>query len=359
MAGMGWNVGVSVSVLAARRHVGLTPGRRLLALLVIVVPAAAFALWSSSGVAHACDPVTGEGCDTVPPSSAPTTSTAESPAPETAPPQTAPPQTAPPQTAPPQTAPPRGGPVVPTTQPAPAPTTAAPAAPPTTLAPPTTAADEPSTKSDSGGGGVPWQLAAAVPAVLLAGAVGTGAVIVAKKKSDPLAAYTNTCNDLCWLKQQEAQADADVQAIQAQQAQVEEAWRQAREYLRNQLRADYIAHKQNRALATVGLAASTPLSALVSGVGFSLSIAMHGTRSQWYGYFDPRHWNKQVNDELISAQGLIDGIRNEKQLGLGNKLVSAKLQQEAATGARQNAESKLVSLRAQNPDVTFPPCGCE
>jgi hypothetical protein len=354
MAGKIWNLGVSVFDPAAPRHVELTPARRVLVLLLILVPAVAFALWSSSGVAHACDPVTGEGCDTVPPSSAPTASTAESPAP-----QTASPQTSPPQTAPPQTAPPRGGPVVPTTQAAPAPTTAAPTAPPTTVAPPTTAADEPSTKSDSGGGGVPWQLAAAVPAVLLAGAVGTGAVIVAKKKSDPLAAYTNTCNDLCWLKQQEAQADAEVQAIQAQQAQVEEAWRQAREYLRNQLRADYIAHKQKRALATVGLAASTPLSAVVSGVGFPLSIAMHGTRSQWYGYFDPKHWNAQVNDELISAQGLIDGIRNEKQLGLGNKLASAKLQQDAAIGARQQAESNLVAMRAQNPDVTFPPCGCE
>ena len=55
-------------------------GRRVPALLMFLVPAAAFALWSSSGVAHACDPVTGEGCDTVPPSSAPTASTAESPA---------------------------------------------------------------------------------------------------------------------------------------------------------------------------------------------------------------------------------------------------------------------------------------
>jgi len=28
-------------------------------------------------------------------------------------------------------------------------------------------------------------------------------------------------------------------------------------------------------------------------------------------------------------------------------------------GARHNAESNLVTMRAQNPDVSFPPCGCE
>jgi hypothetical protein len=319
----------------------------MLALLVLLLPAAAIALWSSSDVAHACDPVTGEGCDTVPSSSAPSASTGA--------PSTAAPQTSPPQTAAPPTAPPGGGPVVPTTQAAPA--TVAPTAPPTTLAPPSTAA-QPATKSDSGGGGVPWQLAAAVPAVLL-GAAAVGTVVVVKKKSDPLAAYTNTCNDLCWLKQQEAQADAEVQGTEAQVAQVEEAWRQAREYLRNQLRADYIAHKQKRALATVGLAAATPISAISAGLGIPLSVAMYGTRSQWYGYFDPKHWNAQVNEELISAQGLIDGIRNEKQRALGNKLASAKLQQDAANGARHNAEANLVAMRAQNPDVTFPPCGCE
>lgn len=235
--------------------------------------------------------------------------------------------------------------------------TAAPTAPPATLAPPATTV-EPSTKSDSGAGGVPWQLAAAVPAVLV-GAAAVGTVVVAKKKSDPLAAFTNTCNDLCWLKQQEAQADAEVQAIRSQQAQVDEAWGQAREYMRSQLRADYIAHKQKRALATVGLAAATPISAISAGLGIPLSVAIYGQRSQWYGYFDPKHWNAQVNEELISAQGLIDGIRNEKQLALGNKLASAKLQQEAAAGARQQAEANLVTMRAQNPDVRFPPCGCE
>jgi hypothetical protein len=340
-AGAG-KTGVGISVVGARPNVDLTPARRLLALFALLLPASAFVLWSTSDAAHACDPVTGEGCDTTPTSS--TTPASSSPPTSSAPPTTQ-------------------APPAPRTVPAPPPTTqavpAAPAstlAPATTAAPPTTQAEESST---SGGGGVPWQLAAAVPAVLLAGAVGIGGVVIAKKKSDPLGAYTNACNDLCWLKQQEAQADADVQAVEAQLAQVEEAWRQAREYLRNQLRADYISHRQNRALATVGLAASTPLSALVSGVGFPLSIALHGTRSQWYGYFDPKHWNAQVNEELISAQGLIDGMRNEKQQALGNKLASAKLQQDAASGARHNAESKLVTLRAQNPDTTFPPCGCE
>jgi hypothetical protein len=86
---------------------------------------------------------------------------------------------------------------------------------------------------------------------------------------------------------------------------------------------------------------------------------MYGERSQWFGYFDPKHWNAQVNEELVSGQALIDGIRNEKQRALGVKLASAKLQQDAANGARHNTEANLVSMRAQNPDVAFPPCGCE
>jgi hypothetical protein len=345
MAGKGWGEGVSVWG-PAPRCVQFMPGRRALGLLVLLLPAAAFALWAASGAAHACDPVTGEGCDTVPPSSASTASTAATPS------------TQPPETQAPQTRAPSGsGPVVPTTEAAPAPTAAAPTAPPTTLAPPTTAADEPSTKSDSGGGGVPWPLAAAVPAVL-AGAAGVGTVVLKKKKSDPVAAYSNTCNDLCWLKQQEAQKQAEMDAIQGQLAQIDEAWRQARDYLRDQLRADYIAHKQKRALATTLLAASTPLSSLVSGVGFSLSIAMHGTRSQWYGYFSPAHWNKQVNDELISGQALVDGIHNEKRATWEDKLSLAKTAREEASDARQRAKSNLDALRAQNPDVTFAPCEC-
>jgi hypothetical protein len=337
-----------LSTSPARRSVEFAAARRVLALFAFLLPAAAFALWSAGGVAHACDPVTGEGCDTVPPSTDASSST-------TAPPTTQSPQTGPPETQAPQTQAPSRTPAAPQTTQA-APTTAAPTAPPTTLAPATTAADETSTESESGGGGVPWQLAAAVPAVLLAG--GAGAVVVAKKKSDPVAAYTNTCNDLCWLKQQEAQAQAETQAIQAQLGQIEEAWRQAREYLRNQLRADYIAHKQKRAVATTLLAACTPFSALVSGVGFSLSTAMYGERSQWWGYFSPAHWNKQVNDELISAQGLVDGMHDDKLREWRPKLADAKDRLDSAASARQAAQSKLDALRAQNPDTEFPACEC-
>jgi hypothetical protein len=193
----------------------------------------------------------------------------------------------------------------------------------------------------------------------LLGAVGVGVALAGPKKRDPLPEYRNSCNDLCWLKQQEAQADAEVQTVGAQLAQLEEAWRQAREYLRSQLRADYLAHKQKRALATVLLAASTPISAISAGLGIPLSVGMYGQRSQWFGYFDPKHWNAQVNEELISAQALIDGIRNERAQALRSKLASAELRQDAASGARHNAEVNLVTLRAQNPDVTFPPCGCE
>jgi hypothetical protein len=330
-AGAGLSVSVSDRVV----------WRRATALLVLLVPAAVFVVWSTSGVARACDPVTGEGCTTVPASSAPPASSSPTTAAQTLPPQ--------------RQAPSGGGPAAPaTTSAAPAPPASV--APATTAAPPPTEAEKSST-SDTGGGGVPWQLGLAVPAVLL-GAAGAGAVVVAKKKNDPLAAFANTCNDLCWLKQQEAQALSDIETAHIQLAQVDEAWRQAREYLRNQLRADYIAHRQKRALATVGLAASTPLSALVTGVGFPLSIAMHGTQSQWYGYFDPRHWNKQVNDELISAQALIDGMRNQKRAALEDKLALANSARDEASSARQAAQSKMDALRAQNPDTAFPACEC-
>jgi hypothetical protein len=344
-------VDVSASTSAVRPSVEFAYARRVLALLAFLLLTAAFALWSASGVAQVCDPVTGEGCDTVPPST--DASSATTAPPTTQAPQTtqAPPTTLAPQTAPPPTQGPATTPAAPQTTQA-APTTAAPT--PTTLAPATTAADEPSTKS--GGGGVPWQLAAGVPAVLL-GAAGLGAVVVAKKKSDPVAAYTNTCNDLCRLKQQEAQKQAEMDALQVQLNEIDDAWRQAREYLRNQLRADYIAHKQS-ALATTLLAASTPLSSLVSGVGFTLSIAMHGTRSQSYGYFSPAHWNKQVKDELISAQTLVDGIHDDKLREWRPKLADAKERLDDAVAARQKAQANLDSLRAQNPDTEFPPCEC-
>ena len=74
---------------------------------------------------------------------------------------------------------------------------------------------------------------------------------------------------------------------------------------------------------------------------------MHGTRSQWYGYFDPKHWNAEVNDELISAQGLIDGIRNGKQRGSG-------------TSSRQPSSNKtLPPGPVSKQSRTWWPCAAE
>jgi hypothetical protein len=70
-------------------------------LLVGALATLSLTFWTFTGIAHACDPVTGEGCDMSPPPEE-----EEEDPPETSPPHTSPPATHPPATSPPRTNPP-------------------------------------------------------------------------------------------------------------------------------------------------------------------------------------------------------------------------------------------------------------
>lgn len=346
MAGKGRREGVSICIPALRQRIEFTPGRRVLALLVFLLPAAAFALWSASDPAHACDPVTGEGCDTTPPSSG---------SPPTQPPATTAqaPRPAPPPR-PPATSQQPVEPSIPAGVPEAPVTTAAPE-------PPTTASDETSTPPDDSGGGVPWKWGLLIPAVAL-GAVGVGAVARSKKKTDPLEEYGKACAQLCYLKEVEPQAEADVAEATAQLAAIDDAWKQARDYLFNRLRQDYIDSKRNRAYGTAALiVAGGPLMWL-GFTAFGVGVKTFWPAGTWdqarANFTDPAQWNADVNEQLISGQALIDGIHDQQRGIWEPKLQDAQRRLDMAFNGRHEAESRLAYLRGYYPDTTFPECEC-
>jgi hypothetical protein len=306
-------------------------------------------LWFVAGgveAAHACDPVTLEGCDM-----------SSNPSPTTAAPQGPTPQQPPVTQAPA----PRGEPFIPQGQQQAPAQPVDPAVPSTAIsspapAEPTPAVDSSST-DDSGGGGVPGKLGLLVPALVLAG-VGVGVLARQKGKADPVPEYTQICNELCWLRDQDAEAQREIATAGTQIQLIDEAHARARAYLRDQLRADYLRHRGRRAAATTLLAASTPLSALACGIGFPLSNAMHGERSRWRGYFSPRQWNDEVNAELVTAQAEIDRMRAEAVDRWTTKRLDALLRATDIAVASGSARSKLAAVQGANPDVTFPPCAC-
>jgi hypothetical protein len=207
---------------------------------------------------------------------------------------------------------------------------------------------------DSGGSGVPWRLGLLVPAVLLGG-VGVGALARQRKKpEEAVAEFGRVCADLCWLKTQEAQAEADADAAQRQLAMIDESWQKARDYLRTQLRSDYVDQQRRIALA------STPF--WVGGGPFMWAGTLvhfartYGAPANWP--IGTRYWNAEVNEALVSGQVRIDGMRNDAVRTWKDKLAEARWHQQQATDGRFAAEAKLVSMRAQRPDVTFPDCNC-
>jgi hypothetical protein len=194
-------------------------------------------------------------------------------------------------------------------------------------------------------------------AALLGGVIVGGTTLVGKRKADPLPEYTNTCSDLCWLRKQEAEADAELEAAKAQLGQVEAAWHRARDYLANQLRADYVDSKRNRVYGSwAAMALGGPVTWFWA-LGIPINVAVFGRDSAWLT--DSARWNSEVNRELISAQAEIDRIHDDNAWKSENRLAAATERAAQAENARSLAEQKLVALRGDYPDVNFPPCGCE
>ncbi len=298
-----------------------------------------FAVWATTGVAHACDPVTREGCNDPPPATA-------APAP-------AAPETPPAPATPQQPATGGGEPFIPPGgQSTPSSTAATPPSSEATPAPVVPATDEASSSSDGGGGGVPWKWALAIPVVAAAG-VGVAAA-TRKKPMDPLAEYNRACGEMCWLKQQEAQADAEAAAAQTTLTQIDDAWQKARAYLSNYLREDYIFQKKWRAFGTLG-------NVILGGPlmwAFAVGFAGTAPRTTRYLLGTPQDWSNEVNQELLTAYGEIDRIHFENSERFRRQLADATKRSDDAINGRHAAETKLVTLKAQNPEMTFPECKC-
>jgi hypothetical protein len=236
-----------------------------------------------------------------------------------------------------------------------------PTAPSTAVSAPATVDPSPSVDSsstdDSGGGGVPGKLGLLVPAVLLAG-VGVGVLARQKGKADPIPEYTKICNELCWLQDQDVETQREIVACDAQIQLIAEAHARAREYLRNQLREDYLRSRRGRAAATTLLAASTPISAVATSLVMSVDLALSGRRSMWHGYFSPKHWNDEVNEALVTAQAEIDRMGTEAASTWSAKRIEALQRATDIAVGRGRARAKLTAVQSAHPEVAFPPCAC-
>jgi hypothetical protein len=191
--------------------------------------------------------------------------------------------------------------------------------------------------------------------VVLAGSGGALALARARSdRTDPTAEFTSTCSELCWMKQAEAQADADASAAQTGLDQAQQAWTNARNYLATQLRNDYLSSKYLRRGGTVVLTAlGGPLAwGAFGATEMAAPDAFESMASSVY-------WNQQVNDALPGAQAQIDQIGSAAVEAWKAKLADATRRQSELFDGRHAAELKLVTLRAQHPDVTFPDCNCD
>ncbi|HEX7520517.1 MAG TPA: hypothetical protein VF441_00485 [Acidimicrobiia bacterium] len=172
---------------------------------------------------------------------------------------------------------------------------------------------------------------------------------------DPLVEYNQACSEMCWLKQQEAQADAESAAAQTALNQIEEAWHKARDYLFNHFREDYIFQKKWRAFGTLGnMILGGPLM-WAGSVGFYATTSPETHR---FLLGTPADWSDDVNRELLTAQGEIDRIHNQNSEPFRQQLADATQRSDDAMNARHAQETKLVTLKAQNPETTFPECEC-
>ncbi|HEV3451271.1 MAG TPA: hypothetical protein VG869_08705 [Acidimicrobiia bacterium] len=334
------SAGASGPRLERARFRSLGLGLLVLGFLFVV----ALVLGLSARVAQACDPVTGVGCDTTP------STAASSPQPSGVPPQGA---TQSPSGSPSD----NGQPFIP-------PTSAPAAAPTTTVAPATPTTASPATDQPSGSSGdLPWDWLLGGGALTVTGLGATGLAVRNRKKPDPLVDYTQTCDDLCFSKQVEAQAESDAAAAQAELAQIDQAYFKALDYLDNQLRQQYLSLRRIHQGAAITLtllpfAAAIPfgLGPALLGVAGSAGVAASGALD---ANGNEASWNAQVNAEMKSGHALIDSIHDQNRAPWQAKLDAAQQRQNEAFNNRHAAEYHLVELRAANPQVEFPACGCE
>jgi len=333
--------------------------RAALAGLGVAVLFIGLGLWLMAGTAQACDTVTGQGCDMTSssvPSNGSTPPTGAQPPPATA--------------SAPTTAPAVGGPFIPPSATTPtSASTASPDATPSTETTPSTAAtpstsatpstgstvsSEPASSGGSGGGLSGQDLALLALGVTVAGVGGAAVVAVARRDTtDPTGDYANTCSEFCWMRQAEAQADADVSAAQTGLAQAQQAWMQAQSYLANQLRDDYIRSKTLRSFGTRVLTlAGGPLT--WGGIPAG-SITFPGLGDY---LFSAPHWYQEVSDALPAAQAQVDQMGSAAVQAWQAKLADATRRQSELFDGRHAAELKLVTLRADHPDIAFPDCNC-
>ncbi|MBV8949783.1 MAG: hypothetical protein JOZ99_02830 [Actinobacteria bacterium] len=336
---------------ARPRRIG--PLSRRIVAVCCLLAGAAICVSLFAARADACDPVTGAGCDMSPSTPPSSVSSASSP----------------PASQPPVSQAPAGGPFIPpgaaaTLPPEPpsteagatlstdAPTSTTEATTGTTGTTATSAPDATATSGNSSGGGGAWKWALAAGVLAVAG-VGAGVAVRSRRSDDPLPEYTQTCSDYCWLKQQEAAADAALAAAETGLAQAKQAWLQAQSYLDLQLRDAYLQSKKLRGLGTyVAAFFGGPLT---WGGVYGGAATIPSLRNS---LFSPSQWNAEVNAALPAARAQIDEMGTAAVQAWEVKRDAALQAQSDAFDARHAADFRMSEIRAANPDVEFPECGC-
>lgn len=274
-----------------------------------------------------------------------------------------------------------------------------PAPSPPPPAPPLGGGTETPTGGSGGGGGLAGRIALAGGAGLLGLGIGEETLRRAQAKKDAenakKAAYNKACQDLCQAKKLGPRVDADVTMAENNLKAIEAKWREATDYLTNQLRKDYAWAMKKQvlwsftALVAAGLltsgavqtfatlyygeAAAARLMTLTL-MGRNLNLMRWRLFSQIFGTssgagagvnvlalqpWDPGKWNQDVDTELKTGFDLINGIHADKVREWQDKLQKFKNRADKVDQMRYQAENALVNMRASNPDITFGTCECE
>jgi hypothetical protein len=365
-------------------------GRALLCGLAVVV--FGWVVWAAGGVAYACDPVTGVGCDMTTPSTTPSTqatpNTAATPSSQPVPGQ----PFAPGSQRPSAPRAPAGEPFLPPGAQAPATppsSTATPeqpgasVVPEPTQAPSTPGANEPDpAATSSGGGGGKWGW---IAGALLLGGVGVGGLALAGRKSDPDAAAAEAmrqgaaaaCADYQRSRDRADQLAVQEDGLRTRLAPLQDRAAQRHAYLENEARphlirnrfwsvwvggpvASIIGGATTGVPETLGksLTART-IAALGGEAGAAFGVAVFGAAAlaiagiTWY--------NAPSVDQIDTAlEKLHEQIEKELK-PLQEELAQVKRSRDEASQARWKAHDRVAmlegALQNHQPPIPFTPCG--